>query len=81
MLEKHKVVKKYIKKKGKKKKKNRKQITKKKRANEQRDGVTRSESPSPKTIKLITTKRSKQPFIKIVQILKHTTTFPPNAPQ
>ena len=42
MLEKHKVVKKYIK----KKEKNRKQITKKKRANEQRDGVIRCESPT-----------------------------------
>ena len=42
MLEKHKVVKKYIK----TKEKNRKQITKKKRANEQRNEVTRCESPT-----------------------------------
>ena len=56
MLEKHKVFKKYIK----KKEKNRNQITKKKRANEQGDGVTRCESPSPRTIKQKTTERSKQ---------------------
>ena len=56
MLEKHKVFKKYIK----KKEKNRNQITKKKRANEQGDGVTRCESPSPRTIKPKTTERSKQ---------------------
>ena len=42
MLEKHKVFKKYIK----KKEKNINQITKKKIANEQGDGVTRCESPT-----------------------------------
>ena len=48
MHEKHKVVKKYKKRKG--KKKNRKLITKKKRANEQKDGITICESPSPSEI-------------------------------
>ena len=82
MLEKHKVVKKYIKKKGKKKKKkNRKQITKKKRANEQRDGVTRCESLSPRTIKPKTIERSKQLISRTIHILKHTAiTLPPYAP-
>ena len=42
MHEKHRIVRKY----KKRKEKNRKLITKKKRANEQRDGVTRCESPS-----------------------------------
>lgn len=68
MHEKHKVVKKY----KKRKEKNIKLTTKKKRANEQRDGVTRCESPSPKTIKPITTKRRKQLIIRTIHILKHT---------
>ena len=70
MQEKHKVVKKY---KTKKKKKNRQIITEKKRANEQRDRVTRCESPSPRTIKPITTKRSKQLIFRTIHILKRTT--------
>ena len=87
MHEKHKVVDKYTKRKEKTRNRkqetrNRKLITEKKRANEQRDGVTRSESPSPRTIKPITTKRSKQLIIKTIHILKRAAiTFPPNAPQ
>ena len=68
MHEKQKVVKKY----KKRKEKNKKLITKKKRANEQRDGVTRCESPSPKTIKPITTKRREQLIIRTTHILKRT---------
>ena len=75
MLEKHKVVKKYIKKKEKEKKK------KKKRANEQRDGVTRCEYLSPRTIKPKTIERSKQLISTTIHILKHTViTLPPYAP-
>ena len=71
MQEKHKAIKKY--KTKKKKKKNRQIITKKKRANEQRDRVTRCESPSPRTIKPITTKRSKQLIFRTIHILKRMT--------
>ena len=57
-------------------------ITEKKRANEQWDGVAIGESPSPRTIKPITTKRSKQLLIRTIHILKRVAiTFPPNAPQ
>ena len=57
-------------------------ITEKKRANEQWDGVAIGESPNPRTIKPITTKRSKQLFIRTIHILKRVAiTFPPNAPQ
>ena len=69
MQEKHKVVKKY----KTKKKKNRQIITKRKGANEQRNRVTRCESPSPRTIKPITTKRSKQLIFRTIHILKRTT--------
>ena len=55
MPKKLKVVKKY----KTRKEKNRRLTTKKKRANKQRDGVTRCAYPSLRTIKPITTKRSK----------------------
>ena len=73
MQEKHIVVKRYKIKMGK---------TKKKRTKEQRDGVTRCESPSPRPVKPITNERSKQLISQTLHILKSTLImFPLYAPQ
>ena len=61
--------------------KNRKLITKMKRTNEQRNGDTRCESPSPRPIKLVTTERSEQLVSQTIHILKRMPImFPPYAP-
>ena len=61
--------------------KNKKLITKTKRTNEQRNGDTSCESPSPRPIKLVTTERSEQLVSQTIHILKRTPIlFPPYAP-
>jgi len=63
------------------KEKNRKVVTRVKRTNEQRKGITRCESPSPRKIKQKTTKRSKQLVSRTIHILKHPSiTLPPYTP-
>ena len=58
--------------------KNKKLITKTKRTNEQRNGDTSCESPSPRPIKLVTTERSEQLVSQTIHILKCTSIlFPP----
>ena len=59
----------------------RKLITKKKRTKEQRERITRCESPSPKPVKNRTTKWSKQLVIGSVQVLKSPLIMLPRAVQ
>ena len=65
------------------KQKNKKEalITKKERAKEQRERITKCESPSPRKIKKGTRKESKQLVIGSFQVLKSPPiAFPPNKP-
>ena len=56
-------------------------ITKKERAKEQRERITKCESPSPRKIKKGTRKESKQLVIGSFQVLKSPLiAFPPNTP-
>ena len=56
-------------------------ITNKERAKEQRERITRCESPSPRPIKKGTKKESKQLVIRSIQVLKSLPiAFSPNTP-
>ena len=58
-----------------------KELITKERTKEQRERITRGESPSPRPIKKRTTKRSKQLVIGFVHVLKSSPiSLPPNTP-
>ena len=60
---------------------NNKELSTKKRTKEQREGITRGESPSPRPIKKRTTKKGEQLVIGFVPVLKSSPIpFPPNTP-